>query len=158
MSAVVHANKSTLLLRKWVSPAFTSFNRFFAIIVTWLASGPICTLSSSLFVLFLPEIDPSDFGGLFVRLSTDEVSSLRFFTKELSTAYDCKLSIYVHSMLKWSRYLRRVSFGFLHNWIWVEIGLLTVCFGGKILHVSASSALSPSASGQSVESNMVYLE
>ncbi|MED6165494.1 hypothetical protein PIB30_100001 [Stylosanthes scabra] len=47
MSAAVHANKSTFLLRKWVSPAFTSSDRFFAITVTWSASGPICTLSSS---------------------------------------------------------------------------------------------------------------
>ncbi|MED6126819.1 hypothetical protein PIB30_082129, partial [Stylosanthes scabra] len=31
-------------------------------------------------------------------------------------------------------------------------------FGGKVLHVSASGALSPFASGQSAESKLVYLE
>ncbi|MED6128296.1 hypothetical protein PIB30_096352 [Stylosanthes scabra] len=47
MLATVHATRSTFLLRKWVSPAFTSSNMFFAIIVTWSASSLICTLSSS---------------------------------------------------------------------------------------------------------------
>ncbi|MED6116775.1 hypothetical protein PIB30_103350 [Stylosanthes scabra] len=59
MSAAVHGNKSTFLLRKWVSPAFTSSGTFFAIIVTSSAFEPICTLSSSpsgcgLFGIFLP--------------------------------------------------------------------------------------------------------
>ncbi|MED6127765.1 hypothetical protein PIB30_091263 [Stylosanthes scabra] len=59
ISAAVHANRSTFLLRKWVSSVLTPSGRVFAIIVICSASGPTCTFSSSpsscgLYRIFLP--------------------------------------------------------------------------------------------------------
>ncbi|MED6138298.1 hypothetical protein PIB30_072972 [Stylosanthes scabra] len=76
ISAAVHANRSTFLLRKWVSSVLTSSGRVFAIIVTCSASGPICTSSSSpsgygLSGIFLLGVSPSASKHLRNRMSAE---------------------------------------------------------------------------------------
>ncbi|MED6200970.1 hypothetical protein PIB30_090435 [Stylosanthes scabra] len=57
MSAAIHANKSTFLLKKWVSCVFISLGRFFAIIVTarLLVQSGLCP------TLILIEVSPESF-------------------------------------------------------------------------------------------------